>query len=316
MRGLTAVLVAVTLGGCTSVKLSQRDGCWVRHTEGFLRGAKEELGPCARPQPPWVEDRLGRLVQECQARADYRWQSRALAAWSRGERLPEQASDNAILQECMGEATRAMLSENEELKAKMAEAAADRDALRARLEDERRQLQASLDDERRRFQSTLDDERTRFQSTLDDERIHLHATNEKLAEYLGEAAKKAQVPAVATATATSDGRARTEQASSPQAPVAVVGAAALPVAACAPDTKAAGARPARVARKGKPVALRAAPPACDPAAETAEAARDAQPGSSSPREAGGGGEGSPEASGTSTLTPPLSRHAGEGDDDK
>src|SRR5918911_415922 len=155
MKGIGAVLVAVTLGGCTSVKLAQRDGCWVRHTEGFLRGTKEELGPCARPQPPWVEDRLGRLVQECQARADYRWQSRALAAWSRGEKLPDQATDTAILQECMGEATRAMLSENEDLNAKSAEAAADRDALRARLEGERKELQTALDDERQRFQSTL-----------------------------------------------------------------------------------------------------------------------------------------------------------------
>src|SRR5918911_838708 len=180
MKGIGAVLVAVTLGGCTSVKLAQRDGCWVRHTEGFLRGTKEELGPCARPQPPWVEDRLGRLVQECQARADYRWQSRALAAWSRGEKMPEQASENAILQECMGEATRSMMAENEALKGKLAEAGSDRDALKARVEEERKAMQ----DERAGLQAALEDARKRFESSMDDERTHLHATTDKLAEYL------------------------------------------------------------------------------------------------------------------------------------
>jgi len=250
MRGWGAVLVLVISSGCTSVKLVQRDGCWVRQTERLWH-VKEDLGPCARPSSPWVEDRLTRLVQECVAREDYRWQSRALAAWNRGEPLPEQASESNVLQDCMNEAAGAMISENESLKEHLAsmkdhatELAKDRDTLRAR---------------------------------MDDDRTHLLASHDKIADYLGEAAKKAQPPAVATATATRDGQARTENTASrsdttsaPQpAPVTVVAttpAAAAP--ACAPAAAGQPLRHARFDRKGA-AAPRPKAPACDPPATAA-----------------------------------------------
>ncbi|HEX7622188.1 MAG TPA: hypothetical protein VF400_01355, partial [Anaeromyxobacteraceae bacterium] len=93
MRGFGAVLLAMTATGCTTVKLAQRDGCWVRKTERFLVGSKEEVGPCAPPAPNWSDDRLTRLVQECASRADYRWQGRALEAWNRREPMPERPSE-------------------------------------------------------------------------------------------------------------------------------------------------------------------------------------------------------------------------------
>jgi len=253
MRGWGAVVVLVISSGCTSVKLVQRDGCWVRQTERLWH-VKEDLGPCARPSSPWVDDRLTRLVQECVSREDYRWQSRALAAWSRGEPLPEQASESNVLQDCMNEAAGAMINENESLKDRLAsmkdraaELVKDRDALRAR---------------------------------TDDDRTHLLASHDKIADYLGEAAKKAQVPAVANATASSDGQARTENTatrtdttSAPQpAPVTVVAAMpATAVPACAPEAPGQPLRHARFDRKGA-AAPRPKAPACDKP-ETAAAAR-------------------------------------------
>ena len=238
MRGIGAVVVVAAVSGCTSVKLVQRDGCWVRRTEQTFGRVTEEIGPCALPAPPWVEDRLTRLVQECVARADYRWQSRALSAWNRGEKLPEQDEGN-LLKECMSEASGAMIAqkEKETLETRLSEVSTDRDALRTR---------------------------------ADDDRAHLRASYEKLADYLGEAAKKASPPATATATASSDGSATTESASSPQAaPVAIVGAA--PAAACEPARKAEPLRRARTrtgTREARPALARAgAAPECPPAAK-------------------------------------------------
>ncbi|HET9452050.1 MAG TPA: hypothetical protein VFO83_14265, partial [Aggregicoccus sp.] len=88
-------------GGCSSTKVLQRDGCWVRETKRFPGQLKEEVGPCARPAPAWSEDRLTRLVQECVAQDDHRWQARALAAWGRGEPAPERAPDQQVLESCM-----------------------------------------------------------------------------------------------------------------------------------------------------------------------------------------------------------------------
>ncbi len=201
MRGLSAVLLAAAVGGCTSVKMVQREGCWVRRTEKIFGQVDEEVGPCARPTSPWVEDRLTRLTQECIAREDYRWQSRALAAFNRREPLPPQATDENVLRVCMNEAARAAITDNEKLKLRvqtlnerLAEVSTDRDALTRR---------------------------------ADDDRSHLHASHDRIAGFLGEAAKKASTPAVATATASSDGRARMDSKSaSPQtAPVAVVASA-------------------------------------------------------------------------------------------
>ena len=84
MRIPGVVLLAVVAGGCTTVKLEQREGCWVRQTSRWPSQVKEELGPCEREKPAWSEDRLTRLVQECMVQADYRWKTRALAAWNKG----------------------------------------------------------------------------------------------------------------------------------------------------------------------------------------------------------------------------------------
>lgn len=240
MKGKPAVMVlAAALSGCTSVKLAQRDGCWVRRTERPFGRVTEEIGPCALPAPPWVEDRLTRLVQECVARADYRWQSRALAAWNRGEKLPEQDEGN-LLKECMSEASGAMITQKEKevLETRLGEVSADRDALRARAEDDR---------------------------------AHLRESNDKLAEFLGEAARKPSPPATATATASSDGRASTESDSTPQAPVAIVGAA--PTTGGEPARRAEPLRRARIAGKEvRPALVRAkAGPECPPSAEKAHA---------------------------------------------
>src|SRR5574340_365594 len=128
--------VGVAGGGCTTVRVAQKDGCWVRRTERWLQGATEEVGPCAPPEPQWSEDRLTRLIQECVVRADYRWQARALDAWNQGRALPERASEETVVQQCLGEPTRAVLAENEALRGRaeasekrLAELRGDRDAL-------------------------------------------------------------------------------------------------------------------------------------------------------------------------------------------
>jgi hypothetical protein len=202
MRGIHAVALVAALGGCTSVKLAQRDGCWVRRTEK-LGTVKEELGPCARPASPWSDDRLTRLVQECVAGADYRWQSRALVAWSGGQRMPDRDPEATVLQECISESTRRVLMENEKLTQRLADVSGEREALRARDEADRSQLARSFD---------------------------------KVADYLGEAAKKASPPATATATASSEGRSegriQSEEASAAPTPVAIVNTSPPAPAAC------------------------------------------------------------------------------------
>jgi hypothetical protein len=92
---------------------------------------KEELGPCKRAEPVWTQDRLSRVVQECLAQADYRWQNRALAAWERGEPVPERESDQQVLDRCMSESTRMAVVENEALKDRLADVRDDREKLRA-----------------------------------------------------------------------------------------------------------------------------------------------------------------------------------------
>lgn len=180
MRGLPVMALfalLALLGGCVSVRLVQRDGCWVRRTEQWPGYMKEELGPCARPQPAWAEDRHTRLLQECVAEADYRWQSRALAAWNRGDPLPPPDSEQSVLQACMSDASAAMVSENEALRERVSEARGELEALR---------------------------------DSLEEARSYLRSNHQQLAEYLGEAAKKPAGTATASATSTSDGKARTE----------------------------------------------------------------------------------------------------------
>lgn len=172
---VVGVLVALT--GCTSVKVVQRDDCWVKRTEKWNGSVNEELGPCARPAPAWVADRHTRLVQECVAQADYRWQTKALEAFSRGLPWPEQTGQEEVLQLCMNEAARAYIVENDALKSRLAEVKAEQETLKEAL--------ASND-------------------------AFLKDSHELLATSLGEAANKPPGTATATATATSDTRASTE----------------------------------------------------------------------------------------------------------
>src|SRR5204863_10135094 len=104
MGGIARVVgVCGALLACTSVKMVQREGCWVKQTERTFGGSTEELGFCAKARPQWAEDRLARLVQECMAQADYRWENRALAAWTRGDPIPPQDSDDQVARTCMGQ---------------------------------------------------------------------------------------------------------------------------------------------------------------------------------------------------------------------
>lgn len=257
MRRITAaVLLAMALGGCTGTRLVQRDGCWIKQTTKIFRHTEEDLGPCARTSSPWAEDRLTRLMQECVAREDYRWQMRAIAAWNRGEPWPQPNEQN-VLATCMTESTRMVMNENDALKKKLdgmgervAEVSKDRDALRARSDEERKRMLERVDDERKRMLDSQD----------------------KLAAYLGEAAKKSSQPATATATATSDGRLRSESTEGKAAPVAVVAPPATVVTPpttfiSAPACVAPAAETKSVAR---PPAARKAPaprpaPECPPA---------------------------------------------------
>jgi hypothetical protein len=227
MRAWTAAAAVGLLVACSSVKLVQRDGCWIRQSKKpFL--SREELGPCAQPPVEELsEDKLTRLVQECVAREDYRWQERAHAQWSRGEPWAKEDEKN-VLERCLSEAARSMLAENDALKQrvesmgeKVAEAAKDRDETRARAEEERRQLVARSEEERKALVARHDEERKELAARTQeerkeliswtaDERKQLLATQDKLADHLGEAAKKPLPPATATATATSEGRARSD----------------------------------------------------------------------------------------------------------
>jgi hypothetical protein len=203
MRVLGAVLVVTmaATSGCTSVKLVQRDGCWVKRTEQWPKRVQEELGPCAREQRgPWSDDRLVRLVQECIASSDGRWHAQALLAWTRKEPQPERPDDESVLQACLTESAHAVVTDNETLRQRLADVSKDRDVLRTRGDAEQRRLLA---------------------------------TQDKLATFLGEAAKKASPPATATAYAASDGKARTETPAAAPAPIALF-ANGLPPPACAP----------------------------------------------------------------------------------
>lgn len=225
---LRGAVAACALVACTSVKMVQREGCWVKQTERTLGGTTEELGFCTKDPPEWSGDRLARLVQECIAQADYRWENRALAAWSRNEPIPPAESDESIAKTCMGQASAALglEAENGALKSRLADLSRDREALKA---------------------------------VADKDREHLQESSDKMVTALGEAAKK---PAPnATATATSTGTAKTESdmraAQQPQeaAPVvlAPVMAAAAPAAPCVVRRNA-----------GRKLANRGDKPACEP----------------------------------------------------
>jgi hypothetical protein len=212
----------------------QREGCWVRRTSGWLGQVREEVGPCTRAEPQWAEDRATRVVQECAVRADHQWQTRAVLAWSRGEPLPPQEPDEKVLRDCMAQSTSVIAEENEReaLAARLADAARERDALRAGAEQDRAQLRDSVS---------------------------------RMTDHLGEAAKKEAPPAIATASATSEGHqstdGRTDVATTSTAPTST----APPIAATstAPSATTSAAPQA------------AAPPALVPARGTAACEEDA-----------------------------------------
>lgn len=194
---IAGVLGLLALSGCASTKVLQRDGCWVRETKRFPGQLKEEVGPCARPAPTWSEDRLTRLVQECVAQDDYRWQSRALAAWGRGQPAPERAPDQQVLEACMTQATLALNSEKEAVAKKLAETQAqlsqvsqERDALEGRLTSERAALEARLEQERTAQAARLEQERQAQEARLEKERQAQLAQLVQEREYLRSTADK------------------------------------------------------------------------------------------------------------------------------
>jgi hypothetical protein len=245
MRIIGLLVLAGVLGGCTSVKVLQRDGCWIRETKRTLGGTKQEVGPCGRSQPKWADDRLTRLVQECVAQVEHRWQVRAVSAWNRGEPLPPQETEESIVALCMSQAATAAVTETERLSERLADvsddlarAAKDRDALRA---DSAQTLE------------------------------HLRTSNDRIAGYLGEAAKRDPPVATATATATSDGTAVTESGLQSETGAAshalpVLGATPLPVVPAA--SPAAPAQPAAPAAQSAQSPSEPTPPP-DPAAQPA-----------------------------------------------
>ena len=180
--------LALTCGAlvaCTSVKMVQREGCWVKQTERTFGGSSEELGFCTKARPQWAEDRLSRLVQECMAQADYRWENRALAAWTRGEPIPPQDSDDQVARTCMGQAASALGLE------------VQNDSLKSRLAD-------------------VDQDREKLRVATDKDREFLEQSSDKMITALGEAAKKPPPSAVATATSTGTAKTESDQRSAAQ----------------------------------------------------------------------------------------------------
>ena len=197
-----AAVSAMTVGaGCTSVHMVQREGCWIRETEKFPKQVTEEVGPCARPEPKWADDRITRLVQECVAHEDYRWQTRAVQAWMKNQPIPEQKAENEVLQGCVNEASATMVSENEALKTRINE---------------------------------LADDRAQYKKIAEEDRQYFKEHNDKIATALGEAAKKPAPAAVATATSNGTATTTSSQTSHPASATAHA-AGPNPALTMAPD---------------------------------------------------------------------------------
>src|SRR5438105_6303145 len=139
MRTWMAAAAMGALVGCTSVRMVERDGCWLKQTEKWPSRVNEELAFCKKVAPAPAQDSLARLVQECVAQADYRWENRAIDAWNRGDPIPPRESDEKIAASCMTEAAAALGPEAERaaLKARLAELDRDRNALRSSAEPDR-----------------------------------------------------------------------------------------------------------------------------------------------------------------------------------
>ena len=198
MRTWMAAAAMGALVGCTSVRMVERDGCWLKQTEKWPSRVNEELAFCKKPAPAPAQDPLARLVQECVAQADYRWENRAIDAWNRDQPIPPRDSDEKIAASCMTEAAAALGPE------------AERAALKARLAE-------------------LDRDRNALRSTAETDREFFRQSNDKMAAALGEAAKKPAPAAVATATSTgtatteSELKSQHEQGAPPAPPTTVVG---------------------------------------------------------------------------------------------
>jgi len=233
---LLACAAATSLAGCTTVKVAQPDGCWIRQTRTVF-SSSEELGPCARPEPKWSDDRITRVTQECVAQADYRWQGRALEAWRRGQPLPERPSDDTLLNECMEQVSRSQLAENERLRHRLVELGAEKEALAQQAGKDRSQLIAGY---------------------------------EKMAGDLGLAARRPAPPAIATATARSEGRTTSEGRSTSDTDKEPRVVVATPISS-------APAAPAPAQAKSKKASAKPAtraPVDCPPAAEATTTGSD------------------------------------------
>ncbi|BDG05441.1 hypothetical protein [Anaeromyxobacter oryzae] len=249
-RTIALIALAVTTA-CSTVKLVQRDGCWVRRTER-PGSVKEELGPCQRPEPKWADDRVTRIVQECVSQADWRWQTQALAAWSRGEPVPERAPADVLLKACLDESALSTLAHDAQLQAR-AEAAKDR-----------------LEDARSRLDEVKAD-RAALAARSDEDRSRMFQAFDRIAGDLGEAAKKPLPPATATATATtsatSDGKLSGSTEGAPPATTVVTSPAAPALSvspACAAPAEPGTAGTLRAAL-GRKAARARTLPRCEPA---------------------------------------------------
>lgn len=253
--GVGLGLVALLAAGCTSVKMVQRDGCWVRRTEKPFGRVLEEVGPCARPQPQWSPDRLTRLVQECVAQADFRAQSRALEVFSRRFPYPTpQPQKEETLRACMEEVRSGMEAERDrtEMEKRLADLTGERDTLKEDAARDRAKLFAEVAGERDVLRDDAAKDRARLQAQ--DERLAewLGKSHDKMTEWLGQAAQKPPGNATASATSnsTSDGKATNDTGAT----------LASDSGASAPSPSAAPVSSASVVLPGTPAATGASAP--------------------------------------------------------
>jgi hypothetical protein len=249
MRRLVGVGVALVVvgAGCTSVKMVQRDGCWVRRTEKPFGRVFEEVGPCDRAEPRWAQDRLTRLIQECLAQADRRWHARALEVWSRGLPYPTpQPREDEFLRACMGEMRTGMETE------------ADAARLKDRIGDLAGRV-AELSGERDALRSDAARDHAKLQDREDKLAEWLGKSHDRVSDWLGQAAQKppGNATASATSSSTSDGTATTDSGTTMSADA---GASPAP----APVSSASVVLPPQGAAPAAPAA--AAPAAAAPAA--------------------------------------------------
>src|SRR5256885_14410980 len=104
MRIGMAAAVVGALVGCTSVRMVERDGCWLKQTEKWPSRVNEELAFCKKAAPAPDKYPLALLVAESVAQADCRWENGAIRTGSPGSRFPPRDSDEKIAASCMTEA--------------------------------------------------------------------------------------------------------------------------------------------------------------------------------------------------------------------